>query len=119
MQVSSAYIRILIRKLMASAGSASAFCAALEAIAVEGVDAVNKGRVLVGTASSGTSVQFALPPIGSYTAEDVLWGCDRILSKAEALVAATPAISVADLKAALLATQWGTSRVHYALGAPS
>lgn len=113
MRVSSDYIYGIVLRLCSSAADVAAFVAALEAVIVSGVDAVNKGKVLVGTSSGGTGVQYALPPLGSYTAEDVLSAYVQLHREVEALVAANDSITKAELCAALRAKKRGTNRIFY------
>jgi predicted MarR family transcription regulator len=65
---------------------------------------VLKGKVLIGTASSGTQVTFTLPPLGSLTAEDIAEVCSRLLDQCDTLIEETPTLESDSeaLKVALL-----------------
>ena len=113
MRVSPSYIYAIVIGLCASTASVAAFKAALEAVIAAGVDSVKKGKVLIGGGSGGTTVQYSLPSIGSYTAEDVIAAYVLLHSEVEALVEATPAITKEQLCAALRGKKRGTNRVFY------
>lgn len=115
-RVSPSYIYAIVIGLCASTASVAAFKAALEAVISAGVDSVRKGKVLIGTGSGGTTVQYTLPSIGSYTAEDVIAAYVLLHREVEALIEATPGITKEQLCAALKGRKRGTNRVLYAMG---
>jgi hypothetical protein len=103
-RATSAFVRLFIRGLAWDATDASAtFAATLKAASRAKLTNSSKGKVLIGTASGGTSAQFALPPLGDLTADDIAQVCSVLLDKVDVLKAATPAITDANLVVALLA----------------
>lgn len=104
MRVSSDFLVGLVISLRTGAADVAAFRARIEAVVVSGVAGIAKGRVLIGTSSGGTSGQWTLPPMGTYTADDVLAGYVYLYRLVKALVTETPAINLADLTEALEAS---------------
>jgi hypothetical protein len=103
-RATSAFVRLFIRGLAWDAEAASAtFAATLKSAAKARLSDSSKGKVLVGTTAGGTSVTYALPPMDSLTADDLAEVCSLLLDKVDALKAATPSITDAQLVTALLA----------------
>ena len=103
MRATTAFVRLLIRGLAwdAEAGSTT-LAQALKSAAQAKLTATNRGKVLVGTSSSGTAVQYTLPPLGNLSADDIAAVLSELLDHVDELVAATPAITDSALKTALL-----------------
>ncbi len=96
-------MRLLIRGLAwdAEAG-ATTFAATLKSAAQSKLTSTQRGKVLVGTSSGGTAVQYALPPLGDMTADDLATVLSELLDHVDELVAANPTITDSALKTALL-----------------
>ena len=103
MRATSAFVRLLVRGLAWDADDAGAsFDDTLKTAARARLTDTQKGKVLIGTTSGGTSVTFALPPLGALTGEDVTEVCSLLLDKVDALRAADPALEDAAIVTALL-----------------
>lgn len=103
MRATTAFVRLLIRGLAWDAETgATTFAAALKSAAQAELTQTQRGKVLVGTSASGTAVQYALPPLGDMTADDVAQVLSELLDHVDELVAETPAITDSALKTALL-----------------
>jgi len=103
-RVSSAFVRDFIECLGWDAEDALAsFSDTLKAARRARFSDTTKGRVLIGTASGGTSVQYSLPQIGSYSAQDVAEAGEAIARAVDAIRVVTPDIVDTDLIRALLA----------------
>jgi hypothetical protein len=103
-RATSAFVRLFVRGLAWDAGDAGAsFDDTLKAAARAKLTDSGKGKVLVGTTAGGASVTYTLPPLGDLTGQDVADVCSTLLDKVDVLRAATPAITDAELLAALLA----------------
>lgn len=103
MRASTAFIRLLIRGLAWDAETgATTFAATLKSAAQAKLTATNRGKVLIGTSSGGTTVQYGLPPVGDLTADDIAEVLSLLLDLSDEIVAATPSITDSALKAALL-----------------
>lgn len=79
----------------------AALRAKLETIVVNGVASVSKGKILVGTGSGGTNVQYALPALSSFVIEDIQAGYMRLYRLVRDLLLANPAYTYEELKAAV------------------
>ena len=104
MRATSGFIRLFIRGLAWDAEAASAtFSDTLKVAARARLTNSAQGKVLVGTASGGTSATFTLPPLGDLTAQDLAEVCSLLLDKVEQLKAADEGITDEELVVALLA----------------
>jgi hypothetical protein len=102
-RASTAFVRLLIRGLAWDAEiGATTFAAALKSAAQAKLTDSRRGKVLVGTSSGGTAVQYTLPPLGDLTADDVAVVLSELLDHVDEIVTATPAITDTALKTALL-----------------
>jgi hypothetical protein len=105
-RATSAFVRLFIRGLAWDAERTGvSFLDGLRTVSRAELSDVLKGKVLIGTASSGTQVSFSLPPLGSLSAEDIAEVCSRLLDQCDTLIAATPSLETDTeaLKVALLA----------------
>lgn len=103
MRASSAFVRLFIRGLQWDADeSNTTFADALKVAARARLQESAKGKVLTGTTSGGTSVTFALPPIGDLTADDLSDVCATLLDRVDEIKAAEPDVTDEALVAALL-----------------
>lgn len=104
MRVSSAFVRGFIRNIQRSAAaSASTFSDVLNQTSDRSFDLAAKGKILVGTASGGTSVSFALPSTKDVTGGDIAEICSEIADAIDIIKGLNPAITEAELVADLLA----------------
>lgn len=62
-----------------------------------------KGKVLIGVTAGGNSTSYALPPLGSVSADDLAEICGKLLDEVDVLVEETPLITDDALVAGLLA----------------
>jgi len=109
-RVTSAFIRLLIRGLQWDATQNGATLDdTLKTAAQAQLTQTERGKVLIGTSSGGTAVQYTLPPLGSLTAQDIADVLSWILDRVDALRAATPGLTDSQLFTALLAEKWGAS----------
>lgn len=93
MRATSGFIRLFIRGLAwDTERTGVSLLDGLKRVAFAKRDEVLKGKVLIGTTSSGTQVTFTLPPIGALTAEDIAEVCSRILDKCDELIEETPTL---------------------------
>jgi hypothetical protein len=103
-RASSAFVRLFIRGLAWDADAQNrSLQEVLEAAAKARLTETSKGKVLIGTAANGASVNYALPPTDGLTAQDVAEVCSLLLDKIDAIVAANPGYGDEQIKAALLA----------------
>ncbi len=104
MRATTAFIRLLVRGLAWDAAEAGvSFASTLKSAARARLTDTNKGKVLVGTTSGGTTVTYALPPLGTLTGEDLAEACSILLDRCDAIRAGQPDITDEALVAALLA----------------
>lgn len=104
MRVKASSIRGFIRDLAAEATAASAsFSDTLTAAARSAREGATRGKVLIGTASGGTSATFTLTPPGDWTATDIAEVLSDIEDKAEAIKETDEDIEDDDLIAQLKA----------------
>ncbi len=104
MRATAEFIRLFVRGLKwDAADQAISFEAALKNASRARLEVAGKGKVLVGSSSSGTSVSYALPSVGDVTAEDIATICSLLLDAVDSAKAATPSITDDALFAAILA----------------
>lgn len=104
MRATADFIRLFVRGLKWDADEqAITFEQALKNASRARLEVSSKGKVLIGTASGGTSVSYALPAIGDITADDVVSICSQLLDVVDRIKAATPAVTDAALYTAVLA----------------
>lgn len=104
MRATSAFVRLFIRGLDWDATAASAtFASTIKLAAQAKIVSVNKGLFLALARSGDTETRFALPPADGLTAVDIAEVIARVLDTSDALLAATPDLTDAQLVAALLA----------------
>ena len=104
MRATSAFKRLFIRGLAWDAEqSGGTFEDALRTAAKARLTETSRGKVLVGTATNGTSVNYSLPSVGDVSAQDMAEVCSAVLDAVDAIKAETPAIKDGDLLTALLA----------------
>jgi hypothetical protein len=104
-RATSGFIRLFIRGLAWDTERTGVpLVDGLKTVARAELGDVLKGKVLIGTASSGTQVTFTLPPLGSLTAEDIAEVCSRLLDQCDTLIEETPTLESDSeaLKVALL-----------------
>lgn len=102
-RASSAFVRLFVRGLQWDAEDAGAtFSDTLKTAARARLTNSARGKVLIGTASNGTSSTFSLPPLGDLTGNDVADVCSVLLDKVDAIRAADDAITDEALVVALL-----------------
>ena len=112
MRASSQYIRALVRGIAWDAEDAGTpFADALKSLARAKIATIDKGKVLVSGGSGGTSAQYALPAVGTMTADDILDAVSRVLDRVDVLFAAAPTLTDSQLLTALLTTTWGVKSV--------
>jgi hypothetical protein len=116
-RATSGFVRLFIRGLAWDAeDKGSAFADTLKAASRARLTDSAKGKVLTGTGSGGTSVQFTLPPLGDLTAGDVAEVCAKLLDAVDAIKAESPNVTDTQLVSLLLA-QFPTIRAaHFQCG---
>ena len=103
-RASADFIRLFIRGIKWDADDASStFEATLKAASRAQLKETTRGKVLAGTTSAGTSVQYMLPPMGDLTAADLAQACSYLHDLIDAIKAGNPSITDAALYAAVLA----------------
>jgi methyl-accepting chemotaxis protein len=87
-RASTNQIRALIRSLSRAADEAgSTLEEAVFQLSISRLEDVSKGKVLIGTSSGGTGVQFSLPPLDGLQAGDIVEACERIRTQIDQLKA--------------------------------
>lgn len=104
MPTSAAFDRDLVEFLGWKAeDDAASFDVTLKAFRRAKFEQTTKGKVLTGTSSGGTSVEYTLPQIGSYTERDISESGEKIARAVEAIRVDDEDITDADLIIALIA----------------
>lgn len=104
MRATSRLVRLYIRRIAADATAAAAdLYDTLESDALARLAVVEKGKVLIGVTSGGTSSTYTLAPLGDLSAQDIAEVASAVLDAADVLIAADDDIDDSALKTALLA----------------
>lgn len=104
MRASTEFFRLFIRGLAWDAEQNGATLeATLQAAAQARLTDTQRGKVLIGTGSQGTTVNYTLPSVGDITAQDIATVCSELLDHVDAIKADDADITDAELKTALLA----------------
>ena len=110
MRASSQYIRALVRGIDGMPRTQARLCRRTE-VACSRKDRDDRQRQGARERRQRVSAQYALPAVGTMTADDILDAVSRVLDRVDVLLAAAPTLTDSQLLTALLTTTWGVKSV--------